>query len=91
MCALIYFMDLGVGRVEIGTAVATRPPQKTTNRQTTKGTEKRPHGIHQGSGMPGKLWLALSVWLFLPTSDAGRQMPKLSDKKLCADSECSRK
>jgi len=23
-------------------------------------------------------------------SQAGRQMPKLSDKKLCADSECSR-
>ncbi|KAK9536649.1 hypothetical protein VZT92_006415 [Zoarces viviparus] len=39
--------------------------------------------------MPGKLWLVLSLWLVLPTSEAGRQMPNLSDKKLCADSDCS--
>lgn len=46
----------------------------------------RPHRAN----MSGKLWLLLSAWLLLPFSDAGRQMPKLSDKKLCADSECSR-
>lgn len=46
----------------------------------------RPHRAN----MTGKLWLLLSAWLLLPFSDAGRQMPKLSDKKLCADSECSR-
>ncbi|XP_061558708.1 melanoma-derived growth regulatory protein [Phycodurus eques] len=39
--------------------------------------------------MPCKFFLFLSLWLFLPTSDAGRQMPKLSARKLCADSECS--
>lgn len=47
----------------------------------------RPHR----ADMPCKLWLLLSVWLLLPFSEGGRQMPKLSDKKLCADSECSRK
>lgn len=40
--------------------------------------------------MPGKLCLLLSLCLLLPFSEAGRQMAKLSDKKLCADSECSR-
>ncbi|XP_037603564.1 melanoma-derived growth regulatory protein [Sebastes umbrosus] len=45
--------------------------------------------VHLHTDMPYKLWLSLSVWLLLPTSEAGRQMPKLSDKKLCADSECS--
>nr|XP_020454296.1 melanoma-derived growth regulatory protein [Monopterus albus] len=45
--------------------------------------------MHSHRDMPCKLWLALSLWLLLPTSEAGRQMPKLSDKKLCADSECS--
>ncbi|XP_068187911.1 melanoma-derived growth regulatory protein [Antennarius striatus] len=36
-----------------------------------------------------RLLVALSLWLLLQVSESGRQMPKLSDKKLCADSECS--
>lgn len=39
--------------------------------------------------MAFELWFALSLCLVLGTSEAGKQMPKLSDKKLCADSECS--
>uniref|UniRef100_A0A3Q0QZI8 MIA SH3 domain containing n=1 Tax=Amphilophus citrinellus TaxID=61819 RepID=A0A3Q0QZI8_AMPCI len=39
--------------------------------------------------MAFKLRFALSLCLVLGTSEAGKQMPKLSDKKLCADSECS--
>ncbi|XP_029957101.1 melanoma-derived growth regulatory protein [Salarias fasciatus] len=39
--------------------------------------------------MACKVLFALAVWLLLATCDAGRQMPKLADKKLCADSECS--
>ncbi|CAL8268081.1 unnamed protein product [Merluccius merluccius] len=34
-------------------------------------------------------YLPLLVCVLLPLSDAGRQMPKLSDKKRCADSDCS--
>uniref|UniRef100_A0A3B5MPQ4 SH3 domain-containing protein n=1 Tax=Xiphophorus couchianus TaxID=32473 RepID=A0A3B5MPQ4_9TELE len=33
--------------------------------------------------------VSLSVMLFLTACEAGKQMPKLSNKKLCADSECS--
>ncbi|PWA23024.1 melanoma-derived growth regulatory protein isoform X1 [Gambusia affinis] len=39
--------------------------------------------------MAFRLFLALSVMLFLTACEAGKQMPKLSNKKLCADSECS--
>uniref|UniRef100_A0A667YBT2 MIA SH3 domain containing n=1 Tax=Myripristis murdjan TaxID=586833 RepID=A0A667YBT2_9TELE len=39
--------------------------------------------------MPCKLLLAALVCIWLQRCEAGRQMPKLSDKKLCADSECS--
>ncbi|CAL8364654.1 unnamed protein product [Lota lota] len=34
-------------------------------------------------------YLSLLVCVLLPLSEAGRQMPKLSEKKLCADSDCS--
>ncbi|XP_036975204.1 melanoma-derived growth regulatory protein [Acanthopagrus latus] len=65
---------------------------------TCKRGSKSPQDVHHriircfftySPDMHCKLWLALSVCLLLPTSDAGRQMPKLSAKKLCADSECS--
>ncbi|KAJ0004501.1 hypothetical protein NQD34_010715 [Periophthalmus magnuspinnatus] len=36
------------------------------------------------------LLFGLSLWLLLILpSEAGKEMPKLSDKKLCADAECS--
>uniref|UniRef100_A0A8C6P8L7 MIA SH3 domain containing n=1 Tax=Nothobranchius furzeri TaxID=105023 RepID=A0A8C6P8L7_NOTFU len=39
--------------------------------------------------MASRLWLLLSAGLLVAACEAGRQMPKLSEKKLCADSECS--
>ncbi|XP_003971361.1 melanoma-derived growth regulatory protein [Takifugu rubripes] len=39
--------------------------------------------------MASKLWLALSLWLLLSTCEGGKQMSKLSAKKLCADADCS--
>ncbi|XP_058484224.1 melanoma-derived growth regulatory protein [Solea solea] len=39
--------------------------------------------------MTSTLCFSLSLCLLMASSEAGRQMPKLADKKLCADSECS--
>ncbi|XP_016897111.1 melanoma-derived growth regulatory protein isoform X2 [Cynoglossus semilaevis] len=39
--------------------------------------------------MTSRLCLSVCCWLLVWTSEAGRQMPKLSDRKLCADSDCS--
>ncbi|XP_012710717.1 melanoma-derived growth regulatory protein [Fundulus heteroclitus] len=39
--------------------------------------------------MAFRLIFALCAMLFLAVCEAGKQMPKLSNKKLCADSECS--
>lgn len=40
--------------------------------------------------MACRLNISLFLWLLLVICEAGRQMSKLSNKKLCADSECSR-
>ncbi|XP_024122043.1 melanoma-derived growth regulatory protein [Oryzias melastigma] len=39
--------------------------------------------------MAHRLKISLFLWLLLGICEAGRQMSKLSNKKLCADSECS--
>uniref|UniRef100_A0A3P9KG37 MIA SH3 domain containing n=1 Tax=Oryzias latipes TaxID=8090 RepID=A0A3P9KG37_ORYLA len=39
--------------------------------------------------MACRLNISLFLWLLLVICEAGRQMSKLSNKKLCADSECS--
>lgn len=73
--------------------VTTRDPCLSWGQQA----EKRPVKLfyHRFSwcsptNMASKLCLALSFWLLLSTSEGGKQMPKLSAKKLCADSDCSR-
>lgn len=66
----------------------------------TEGSERGPSQIViksflLPSGEMGKmahrLKISLFLWLLLGICEAGRQMSKLSNKKLCADSECSRK
>lgn len=86
----------GAGGVEKGTASAIPPSWGLqTDKREQKGHKTFTIGPSNVLGyrtdMSFKLWLILSMWLLLPVSEAGRQMPKLSEKKLCADSECSRK
>lgn len=77
-----------------GTAITTPP---SLEQQTGGRLQKAQKTSTIGSSgaftykteMHFKPWLILSVCLLLPVSEAERQMPKLSDKKLCADSECS--